>query len=481
MKARRVGFTLVELAIVLVIFGLIASLVLPSLKSAVVRGKTSQARATLQATRDAVLGYGQEHWKLPGNLSFAGTPQDPWLQQVQYRSAPELIATTNACTLNATSLALSTTGGPVSNMAFLLQSAGEDRTLDANITTNPVDVSSPNDDLLLWVSLEHLKTLICPDRAGGTGGGDPGAQATWSDILTNTNVVKSGPGNLGAQVTPTSIVLGVPNGTSPGSSYGCVWYTGNLNSTSNQPVCTGGNCTLGKGLRAYFTFTVQNVGGTLADGFTFAIISAQTNSHASCGGRGSALGYASTFIQPGDDGVPPFVLPPKAGVEFDFYTSGSYQDPGSHQDHLGIVYWGNHTGTTDLARGQDDLRHNFGPTDGGPSNPNWVKSSNQTYFDETGTVVYPVRIEMVRNATAGTLTTHVWFGCGGCGDLTISGLNGPVPPGQRYGAAEYFNHTATFNATWNPLLDKILLGWTEGTGTSRQRVTLTNASFFFPE
>ena len=476
---RRQGFTLVEIAIVLVIFGLIATMVLPSLKNVVQRGKTSQARSRIQATRDALLGYAQENWKLPSDLSFAGDPQDTWGHPLAYQPASELITTTNACSLSTTGRSLLLPDGPVTDIAFVLQSRGEDTTPNVDLSASPIDITNPNDDHLLWVTLDHLQTLICQDRARGSST-PAGALVTWDDILNNTQTVSSGPG-LGANVTGNSIILGVSPGASPGFSYGCAWYSGNRNSSSGTPVCTQGNCTLGKGLRAYFTFRVEKIGSTLADGFTFAVVSAMNNAHASCGGKGSALGYASTFHSGGDDGVSPFVLPPKVGVEFDFYTSGFYQDPSGHQDHLGIVYWGNNTGTTDLGRGKDDLRHNFGPTDGGPSNPNWVRTSNHTYFDETGTVTYPVRMEVLRNATAGTVTTHVWFGCVDCADLTVSGLAGPLPPQQRFGAAEYFNHTATLNATDNPLFNQVLVGWTEGTGGLRQRVTLTNASFFFPE
>ncbi|MBZ4648689.1 MAG: uncharacterized protein JG760_940 [Desulfomicrobiaceae bacterium] len=478
MKIRR-GFTLVELAIVLVVLGLIAAMVMPTLKSGILRGKMSEARATLQAVRDGVIGVAQANSRiLPATLAPLGAPKDPWGNAIRYRRDPNL--TGDVCAANATSgTFVSPEGQTIADVAFVVASSGPDFQEDAALNAS-TDARQADDDLILAVTLPHLKTILCADRAG-SGAQTPGALATWEHILTHTTAVASGPNNVGAKITSNSIVLGIPNGTTPAFSYGCVWYTGNLNATSGTPVCTSGKCTLGKGLRAYFTFTVEKVGNPLADGFTFAVVSAATNSHQSCGGKGSALGYASTFNQPGDNGVSPFVLPPKMAVEFDFYTSGAFGDPKSHRDHLGIAYWGNNTGSSDLDRGKDDLKHNFTPSDGSPPHPNYVRSSNQTYFDETGTVTYPVRVEILRNATSGNYTTHVWFNCAGCSDLTASGLDGGVAPEHRYAASEYFRHSTTMNATWNALMDNVLLGWTEGTGGARQRVTLKSAQFFFPE
>jgi prepilin-type N-terminal cleavage/methylation domain-containing protein len=477
MKIRR-GFTLVELAIVLVVLGLIAAMVMPTLKSGILRGKMSEARATLQAVRDGVIGVAQAQANsriLPATLAPLGAPKDPWGNAIRYRRDPNL--TGDVCAANATaSTFISPEGQTIADVAFVVASSGPDFQEDAALNAS-TDARQADDDLILAVTLPHLKTILC-ERAKGAQ--TPGALATWDDILLHTVAVTSGLNDLGAKITPSSIVLGIPNGTTPAFSYGCVWYTGDLNATSGTPVCTSGKCTLGKGLRAYFTFTVQKVGDPLADGFTFAVVSAATNAHQSCGGKGSALGYASTF-NPGDDGVSPFVLPPKMAVEFDFYTSGAFGDPKSHRDHLGIAYWGSNTGSSDLDRGKDDLKHNFTPSDGSPPHPNYVRSSNQTYFDETGTVTYPVRVEILRNATSGNYTTHVWFNCAGCSDLTASGLDGGVAPEHRYAASEYFRHSTTMNATWNALMDNVLLGWTEGTGSARQRVTLKSAQFFFPE
>jgi len=344
MKIRR-GFTLVELAIVLVVLGLIAAMVVPTLKSGILRGKMSEARATLQAVRDGVIGVAQANSRiLPATLAPLGAPKDPWGNAIRYRRDPGL--TGDVCAANATSgTFVSPEGQTIADVAFVVASSGPDFQEDAALNAS-TDARQADDDLILAVTLPHLKTILCADRAKGAQ--TPGALATWNDILLHT----SGPNNVGANITSNSIVLGIPSGTNTTSfTYGCVWYTGNLNATSGAAVCTSGNCTLGKGLRAYFTFTVEKIGTTpLADGFTFAVVSAATNTHQSCGGKGSALGYASTFNQPGDDGVPPFVLPPKMAVEFDFYTSGGFNDPGSHLDHLGIAYWGNNTGSSDLDR-----------------------------------------------------------------------------------------------------------------------------------
>lgn len=469
----RRGFTLIELAIVLVIFGLIATMLLPSLVTSVKRGKMTEARATLYAVRDGVIGYALANGNnLPTNLDPLGKPVDPWQNAINYTTLLPLGATICNAT-STTGIYTTPESQSVTNVAFVLSSNGPNSKPEVTLGTL-TNGSIDSDDLLQYVTLPHLKTLLC-DAPTGNGPNVGGEPVTWPDFIINSSKVGSG-SNIGAVINTASntISLGNPNGQSE-HSYGCVWYAG----SKPTGVCQQGKCDFGKGLRAYFTFTVRKVGATLADGFTFAVISAQNNEPQSCGGYGSALGYAATGINVDDNGVLPFVLPPKIGVEFDFYSSTT--DPGSNLDHLGILYWGSNIGATDLARGADDFWHNQNPADDSPRVPQYVRTTSQNYFDETGTVHYPVRLEIVRNASTRTYVTHVWFNCVACDDLSQSRLGEKVPANQLYAASEYLTNNATLSESWHAQFDKIMFGWTQGTGGSRQDVTIKNATFFFPQ
>ncbi|HCF06226.1 MAG TPA: hypothetical protein DEU72_08365, partial [Desulfomicrobiaceae bacterium] len=185
MKIRR-GFTLVELAIVLVVLGLIAAMVMPTLKSGILRGKMSEARATLQAVRDGVIGVAQANSRiLPATLAPLGAPKDPWGNAIRYRRDPNL--TGDVCAANATSgTFISPEGQTIADVAFVVASSGPDFQEDAALNAS-TDARQADDDLILAVTLPHLKTILCAERAKGAQ--TPGALATWDDILLHTVAV----------------------------------------------------------------------------------------------------------------------------------------------------------------------------------------------------------------------------------------------------------------------------------------------------
>lgn len=487
---KRNGFTLIELAIVLVIVGIIASLLVPTLIEAVKRGKITEARSIMFAARDEIIGYAlqkkQTNGKaaLPTSLALIGNPKDPWKQALDYRNATNL--GTDICDASATDDTLHPAQNEtVQDIAFVLRSRGPDSTRNVTLEEE-TNASQPGDDLLLYVTLAHLKTLVCPIE----GGEYDGQAITWEDFLASYHTVTK-PGidkSVEVNTAAKTISLGFPNKPSGSSSkdysYGCVWYQGNIDKT-----CQQGNCTLGKGFRAYFTFTTKKVpgAGDLADGFTFAVISALANTKNSCGGMGSTLGYSATngLGSNADQGVAPFVNPPKIGTEFDFYRSSAFADPNPDRDHIGLLYWGNHDppGTPPYNDpnkywGGDDNHHN--PNVGNSGNPQppapHVLGSNR-WFDETGTKVYPVRFEIsrqnIKGSDSGNYTTRLWFNCQNCSDVTKDGQSLNIT------ADTNLTDTITLDATWHKQMAKVMFGWTQGTGALTQDVTLTNASFYF--
>ena len=162
--------------------------------------------------------------------------------------------------------------------------------------------------------------------------------------------------------------------------FGCIWYKG------NKGACSNGICPFGNGFRSYWVFELSKQNGGLnsyGDGFTFAMVSAETNLGNACGGSvgtsmGELLGYAGTGVS----GVG--IAPPKIGLEFDFYQNSgtgnvcqanSRNDPNC-RDHVALVYWGRNVNSGNCDKSFDDNRHGVGElTDSEPRNPgNWSQS-----------------------------------------------------------------------------------------------------------
>lgn len=143
----------------------------------------------------------------------------------------------------------------------------------------------------------------------------------------------------------------------------------------------------GAGFRSYFRFRIRQVG----EGFTFAVIDGEKNDATVCGAARQHLGYS------GNNGITPYIQPPKLAVEFDTVRNGGFAEPASLSNgrndpcflsscgasqnlssnaHVGIVYWGyeaSNAGTPAVTQTQeDDNVHGFA----WPSNYSWPQSSS---------------------------------------------------------------------------------------------------------
>jgi prepilin-type N-terminal cleavage/methylation domain-containing protein len=507
------GFTMLELAIVLIIMGIIAGVTIPSVITAIKKEKISTARENLASVRQSIIAFAIANRRLPTKDSAEDPTRnlkDVWGRAYTYFPARELAVTdADLCVMTTTNLSISTQAGVTTpGVAFLLMSTGPDGAAGVQAAEPTINAVAPGDDIYDVTGFNQLYRIVCSQTVGSLG-------PVTAQGFAGRNAVVTTPGTkVGVTVMPDgSVVMGftdaqqaAASGTGASNySYGCIWYTG------NAAGCTLGNCTLVNGLRAYFTFTMvrpATYAGQLADGFTFTVASANTNQFGSCGGKGSAMGYASGYwYYPDDAGNAPFLVSPKIGVEFDpFRCFGDRGVDGNcdsnancgmggtgDYDHVAIVYWGDEnsawgsSGTVDGRRSRDDNTHNS-PTlasDTTPKNPvcDAYSSSNQngflnlnsgTWFLNNAATEIPVRVEIKRTnptASAGTYKTTVWFNCQNCSDVTSNSTT--------FNALATLNSTVTLSTALTQQFKNVIFGFTEGTGGSRQRVTLRSQSALF--
>ncbi len=177
------GFTLIELAIVLIIVGLLVGLgsgMVAVLSSAV---KVRESRETLDANVQAVNSWASANSRIPhalsgfGNFSsVAKSRQDSWGRDFIYLYDANLATTPptkdTICGRRSTTLTVQSAdpAATISNIAFVVISKSDDATLqttasDAAITISrsavgTVNLDANNSDIVRWVTLDELRSKV---------------------------------------------------------------------------------------------------------------------------------------------------------------------------------------------------------------------------------------------------------------------------------------------------------------------------------
>jgi len=187
---KNKGLTLVEIAIVLVILGLLVALGASLIGPLTKRAKLTETKEAVKQAREAVLGYAVKYGYLPATLDDAGARKlDVWGKDLKYYPANEILGSTKyVCAVNSTSYELRecvdtqcSTYNTKSNIAFVVYSTGEDADGACTGTNSPFYVreqgmpySSPctynptnpqyyYDDVVAYVSLDEIRDLVgCP-------------------------------------------------------------------------------------------------------------------------------------------------------------------------------------------------------------------------------------------------------------------------------------------------------------------------------
>jgi prepilin-type N-terminal cleavage/methylation domain-containing protein len=160
------GFTLIEMAIVLVIIGLLVSVGAALIGPLTKRAKLTETREIVKNAYESVLGFAISNKRLPNQLTDLGIKStDAYLNNLIYFKAyADTPPIYNLCTSMGAYLTINDQGTNKTNVAFVLFSAGENRTNDTG-TASPFTIQIPGvsgyDDTVLYIDINTLRQKVC--------------------------------------------------------------------------------------------------------------------------------------------------------------------------------------------------------------------------------------------------------------------------------------------------------------------------------
>ncbi len=387
---------------------------------------------------------------------------------------------------------------------FTLQAAYDDTTRSATVT------STGNGCTNITASTKTMTASVnLPALEGGDGDIDFGNLGEDFTITSPTG----GSSPITVDADGKLVFLGVI-----GDDYNsaAIWYT------SNNTYCTNGSCTMTYGLRAYFE--AQWDLSSIADGIVFAIKSATTNAILSAGGDPyKAMGEVMGWAGPGPNSLGyTGIKPPKIGLELDTWRNNdgstiynadsradknyvNTNDENRNSDHLAFVFWGS-TVSTYISTGwhsgfntatYDDNRHatSFSDSDAGDDSSTQPRSYQDLDGTGDGRWGYYYRkaaSTWLRDGTKHLIRFELWRmpnypNAQGNYPYLLKAWVRSTSPGTGYAdvTADYSAsppdlYRAIFlSSAMHNNLAKIMLGFTEATGSQTQRVTVSGLKVSF--
>lgn len=500
------AFTLVELAIVLVIMGLIIGLTLPIVSDFVRHEKQVASKDFMLKVKNEIIGFALITKRLPANLDEIGIEDDPYGNTLIYvpdtgLTGADLCSSSLTDSIQVQKVSPSGTD-TFSDIAFVLTSRGRNNNLETTNSSDTYTVTDPRtygtdgsgfnfDDIVEFVSYNFLRNKVCTNTSSESfvpQGSDVSFGQNMADFSGTATGISPPGSDTGAVAVDTENGTATLGDGTGGGDAGCIWYQGN-EAAGN---CTNGTCDFGDGFRAYFTFKYTTAdtsgdGQTQGDGFTFAVVQAEDNTAADCGESGARLAYSGD----GGDGDGE-LQPPKFAIEFDSYPNdGDAWDQNlvpNTNNHLAIVYWGANSNR------DEDNQHSI--TVGSPAaytdaalsiqaenenNPTtqdgiYIPSSVNQWEDG---FEHAVRIEANRTNVSGDIYSYdikAWIkdcatdDCTSFTDLTADFVDTADP---------YANATIYYNQGGaNTDFDRIIFGWTTSS-FSTQEITITDFGIRF--
>jgi prepilin-type N-terminal cleavage/methylation domain-containing protein len=245
------GFTLVELAMVLIVVGLLMGGAFQMMKVMGEKARSTEAKNTLNAAKEAVIAFAINNNRLPTaleftNMNLVGAGNIP----IYYNSDAALQA--NVCGTTTTPLNTTDANGiNTPNIGFVLAVAGENMLMQTPVGTsitfpqwNTVTLGRPYDDFHTQATLGELQstigcqvpTLANPSLHLGTVGSPytvtfagNGGNGTYTFTRTSGSFPAGAPA---FSLTPAGLLTGTP--TTPGTSIFTIRITSGGMSTTRQ-------------------------------------------------------------------------------------------------------------------------------------------------------------------------------------------------------------------------------------------------------
>jgi hypothetical protein len=309
-------------------------------------------------------------------------------------------------------------------------------------------------------------------------------------------------------------------GNNMADSCGAIWLGGTGTTNSN---CVENKCDFGSGFRAYFEFRITNTDSSSnsqdrGDGFTFTFMNGSNNDRTrrggpSSGSMGELMCYAGSDNTANERGLDY----PKMAIEFDTYPNtgnlSAYgcnhgRDDAGNSNHIALILWGDTT-AGDCSNQNGHLRVSYDDNIHGiPTSPSSAAPRNSYSGDGTGgyyerakggstynwledNLWHLARVEVMRNAVTNTYNVKAWVDCetpsgaSSCSSAEIANHFKDV-------LTKYYNAVSPRTGSVAPKIDrtvtlapglqsfnKVLFGFTEGTGGATQTVQIRNFKINF--
>lgn len=168
------GFTLIELAMVMIVVGLLMGGAFQMMKVMQTKARATEAKQTLQSAKEAIMAFAINHNRLPTQADFAAM-QLIGVGNINMFYNSDAPLQTNLCDATSTLSTIDPNGVTTPNIGFVLAVAGENFNVQTgrignSITfhpwntaiddnPNPLDRPEPYDDLYVQVTLDELQSV----------------------------------------------------------------------------------------------------------------------------------------------------------------------------------------------------------------------------------------------------------------------------------------------------------------------------------